>query len=358
MSSFHSNVPGARKVGALTADGRGTVIEQPMPELTRGTVLVRTTRSIISAGTHLGGVRRLRQEPRSGDPTPFGYQCAGEIVALGEGVTQFVVGERVAGFGNTANHSDWNVIPQNLCVRLSESVTDEQASGMNLVLTAINANRRAETMFGEFFLVVGMGIVGQLSAQIAQQAGCRVMAWDTLAHRLDIARNWGIDATNRMPDDKIQKICTEFTTGLGFDAAIMAFGGDGTNTLEQVKQVMKITRDHHHMGRVVFVGQITTNLRWSASFGNLDFRNAARTGPGYHDKPWELGDYEYPPVFARWNTRANMELAVRWIAERRIQIEPLITHRLPLGEFEQAVDLLVEKADEALGVVVDSSGEL
>lgn len=353
-------LPTKRRVAALTADGRGVIVEEPVPELPPGHLLIRTRRSMISAGTHLGNVRAKRAQgagpdadAAAGHVTPIGYQCVGEVVAVGTGVTRFEPGQRVAAFGPGAKHSGWNVVPQNLCAVVPTEVCDDDASGVNVLLTALQAVRRSEPVFGEYLLVVGMGIVGQLSAQIGQIAGYRVMGWDTLPLRLEIAQRWGIEGVHRVPASDTQAVVREFTASLGFDAAILAFGGDGSDTLTQVGEVMRTTPDGHQEGRVVLPGGVTTTARWGAALGNLDLRSSARTGPGYHDSEWEVGARDYPKPWVRWDTQTNLELALRYLAAGRLRVEPLLTHHFPLDEFAAAVDLLADEPESALGVVLD-----
>lgn len=330
-----------------------------MPELARGHVLVRVAATMISPGTQLGTARRARTEgppaDSDGKPKRLGYQGSGTVAALGENVTQFESGDRVACFGAAAAHADWIVVPQNLCAKLPEQMSFAEASCPNLVLTALHALRRAEPMFGENTLVVGMGVVGQLAAQFAQLAGTETMVWDTVAGRLRIAERWGVHRAVNVKADDVAAAVSEFTHGFGFDTAVMAIGGDGNPALEQVRHAMKVSPDRHQMGRLIMVGGLSTQMSWGAGMGNLDVRSASRAGPGYHDKAWEVGDREYPPVFVRWTARSNLELGLRWIAQGRLKVEPLITHRLPLERMEEAVDLLIDQPDEAMGVVLTTS---
>lgn len=343
-----------RIVVGLNEKGRGVVREEPTPDLGPGQVLVRVTATMISPGTQLSGVRAVRrgEAPGPGKPRSLGYQAAGEVIRVGERVRGLTPGQRVACFGPGALHTNLAVVPQNLCAPIPDNVTDEEASGMNLVLTALQALRRTPVQFGEFMLVVGLGTVGQLAAQFGRAHGLYVMGWDMSAGRLSTAEQVSADAVADPSVEDVTERCRAFTEGLGFDAAVLAIGGDGTPALEQVKAVMKVTPDGHAMGHITLVGGLTTQSRWGAGMGNLDLHSSARSGPGYHDPRWELGEVEYPPVFVRWTTQTNMRLALRMIADRRLRVAPLITHRLPLDRIDDAIELLTEQPDQALAVVL------
>jgi NADPH:quinone reductase-like Zn-dependent oxidoreductase len=343
-----------RIVVALNDQGRGIVLEESTPKLRGGEVLVRVMATMISPGTQLNGVRAIRCGEASGPqtPRPLGYQAAGEVIRVGDNVQHLTAGQRVACFGPGALHTNLAVVPQNLCAPIPDNVTDEEASGMNLVLTAMQALRRTPVQMGEFLLVVGMGTVGQLTAQFGRASGLYVMGWDMSAGRLGTAAEHSADAVADPMASDLAERCRAFTEGLGFDAAVMAIGGDGTAALEQVKAMMKVTPDGHAMGHITLVGGLSTTSRWGAGMGNLDLHSSARSGPGYHDSRWELGDIEYPPVFVRWTTQTHLRLALRMMGDSRLHVAPLISHRFPLEQIEQAIELLTEHPDQALAVVL------
>lgn len=343
-----------RTVVGLDNTGKGVVFEQQLPELTAGTVLVRITATMISPGTQLSGVAAIRRGDTPGPvkPKPLGYQAAGEVIAVGANVHRLAIGQRVACFGPAALHTNLAVVPQNLCAPIPDGVTDEEASGMNLVLTAVQALRRTPAQLGESLLVVGLGIVGQLTCQFGSASGLYTMGWDLSPGRRELAGRFAADATADPRDDDILQQCDDFTEGMGFDAAVLAIGGDGSAALNQVKSVMKVTPDGHAMGQVTLVGGLETTSRWGAGMGNLDLHSSARSGPGYHDPRWELGEVEYPSVFVRWTTQTNMRMALRMMADRKIRIQPMITHELPLTQIDHAIDLLLNQPNETMAVIL------
>lgn len=347
---------GIRRVGALDETGHGCVISQEIPEIKKGMVMVKVHASLISPGTELNGAKAARREGKTevGKANPFGYQNAGEVIAVHPSVTEFKVGDRVACMGGGyALHTDYAVVPKNLCCLLPDNVSYEEGAYAHLAITSMHAVRRAEPVFGEYMLVVGMGLVGQMASRIGQIAGCYVMGWDMSDFRLNIAKGWGIDATIQVGAvENVVEVAKQFTRGKGFDFAVMAFGGNGTSSLQSVKSVMKVSPDTHQMGRIALVGGLTTECSWGASLGNLDLRCCARTGAGYHDGAWEVGDTEYPEVFMRWTTRTNMELALRYMSEGKLNVKCLTSHRVKLDDIDVAVSAHIESPNSTLGTVL------
>ncbi len=343
------------QVGALDATGHARVITEEVPPLRKGALLVKTHASLISPGTELVAAKKARLAPPSdpGAPKPFGYQSAGEVLEVGEGVSEFKRGDRVACLGGGyARHATYAVVPKNLCARLPDNVSFEEGAFAHLAMTSLYAIRRGEPELGEYLLVVGLGLVGQMAARLGQIAGMYVMGWDTVALRCEVARKWGIDDTTLIAKENEAEKAKAFTRGLGFDMAVMAIGGDGTKALENVRNVMVLSPDTNRMGRICLVGGLIFQCQGGAGIGNVDLRGCSRTGPGYHDEPWEHGEYEYPSAFIRWTTRSNMEFVLRLISEGRLNVKTLITHRIPLERIDEAVAAHIEKPETTLGTVI------
>lgn len=344
-----------RKIGALDGTGHGCVLTQDIPPVKQGEVLVKVHASLISPGTELNGARKARKDPEAkpGTPRPFGYQNAGEVLETGPGVTEFKPGDRVACMGGGyAQHTNYAVVPKNLCALLPDNVSYEEGAYSHLAMTSLNAIRRGAPELGEYLVVVGLGLVGQMAARLGQLAGMYAMGWDKVQFRCDVARKWGIDGVTVIGEDDAEATSKAFTREYGFDMAVVAFGGEGTQALNALRKVMKISPDTHLMGRICLVGGLTTECSWGAGLGNLDLRSCARTGPGYHDEPWEHGQVEYPPVFMRWTTRTNMELVLRLMSEGRLDVKGLTTHKLPLDRIDEAVSAHIEHPDQTLGTVL------
>ena len=346
-------MPRTTRVAALDGHGRGTLIERGVPELAAGHVLVAVRASMISPGTELSRAKRFRAAP---DPDlaarPFGYSNAGTVAAAGTGVTRFRAGDRVACMGGgMAFHADYAVVPQNLCAPIPAEVSFDHAAAVHLAATALNAIRRTAPQFGENGIVAGLGIVGQLCCQLFQASGCHVMAMDPLEGRRAIAHLAGAEGEVDPAAENVTAAAQRFSGGFGIDFGVIAFGGDASAAFRQLYEALRERPDSHHTGRIVIVGGARVSHGFGAALGNVDVRSAARTGPGYHDGRWEAGA-DYPPVLVEWNTGRNMMESLRAMADGRLRLDPLITHRFPLDRVAEAVDLLVERPEAAVGVVL------
>ncbi len=346
-----------RTFAYLPGNGRIETAEGPVPELKAGTVLVEVHNSLVSPGTELAGgwraLKALEKEPKPCDePKPFGYSNAGVIAKVGEGVTRFKPGERVACIGaGYAQHATMAVVPHNLCFHLPDEVSFADGTYAMLAGTALQALRRGEPELGEYTAIVGLGIVGQLAAQLYRLNGSFVIGWDMIGKRTQLASELGADAVVQVGKEDEVEITKAFTGNMGLDAVVLAIPGKGDKAMESIMKTMKCSPDTHIMGRVIVVGGVTFEYS-SSPVRNLDIRHAGRTGPGYHDEPWEVGP-DYPPVFMRWTTRTNLELCLRLIAEKRLQVTPLTTHTIPLAEVGERIPALLDDPDSMLGVVFD-----
>jgi len=352
------NSKSKRRVATVCGDGRIRLVEQDMPSLMRGGVLVKVHASLVSPGTELGGWHSLAERRKNPDssagPRPFGYSNAGVILEVGEGVAEFKPGNRVACVGaGYALHADYAVIPHNLCVVLPAGVTFAQGAYAMLAATALHTLRRGEPEFGESVCVVGLGLVGQLTAQFYRLAGNYVVGWDRIKQRLEIAKKCGLDCAVAVGVQDEVTVTRAFTGDHGLDAAVLAIAGECDETVEKLVRCIKVSPDGHPMGRIMIVGWPT--FRFANLIGgmnNLDVRRCSRTGPGYHDEAWEAGG-SYPSVFMRWTTRTNLELCMRLIGEGRLTVEALTTHRIPFRDVDAQIDRLLDKPDAMMGVIFE-----
>jgi threonine dehydrogenase-like Zn-dependent dehydrogenase len=247
-----------------------------------------------------------------------------------------------------ALHTGYAVVPHHLCAPLPENVGFEEGAYGHLAATALHAVRRARPELGEIFSVVGLGLVGQLTARLLQLAGCDVIGWDTLTPRLRTARRLGIKHTLNPAGEDPVAATLDVTGPQGLDGAVLAFGGDAGAVYEKILACLKRSPDGHPMGRIVVVGGARLAIPWMPA--NYDVRMASRTGPGYHDEAWEYGT-DYPPVFMRWTTRTNLELCLRMMSDKRLNVKVLTTHRIPLAEADERIAALLPRAERVLGVV-------
>ena len=342
-----------RRLVTITESGHVVVRQEPIPALNAGELLVKVRASLISVGTELGAYQgKVRSATPEGGYRKFGYQNAGEVVALGEGCRGFAVGQRVACMGaNYALHADYACVPQNLTVPLPDGVSDEEGAFIALVGTAMQAARRGEVVFGEEVGVFGLGLVGQLTAQVCQIAGARVLAFDHKELRVKRAQQSGIALATTATGEEAVAMAKQTTEGQGLDCAFLCMGGEATEPLKAAVQMMHEAPDTHRSGKIVIVGGAYITHGFGAWLGNLDLRSAARTGPGYHDKAYERGA-DYPDVFVRWPTQAHLRLFTRWITEGKLRLKELITDRVPIENAPDICYSLMDSPQEHLGVVL------
>ena len=338
----------------VTYNGKIECRTRDIPELKDNEVLVKVHASLISPGTEMESPRYLRQNPLEDKnfSNQFGYSSAGEIVAVKGDVKDLKVGMRVACMGNGARHASYNAIPVNLVVPIPDEVSYEEAAFASLAATSLQALRRTAPQLGEYGLVLGLGIVGNLAAQLYQIAGARVLCWEAMRSRRAIARKCGIK--NSIDFRKVDSVeeAKKFAVPYGVDFALMAFGGNADQAWKNVLASMKVSADGHQMGRVIVVGGCTFSILGGAGSGNVDIRPAARTGAGYHDPAWEYGK-DYPDVFVQFTSQRNARELIALIAEKKLKVSPLITHRFAIEDVGSACDLLIEHPEQAVGVILE-----
>jgi predicted dehydrogenase len=352
----------------LILGGHATVDDVPAPAASPRNVLVRVKYSCISAGTEGAGMqmsslplyRRALQQPENvrrvvqmikdegikhtmdrvrgklafGSAT--GYSAAGEIIAIGSDVAGFRAGDRVACAGaGVANHAEFIDVPVNLAVKIPTNVGLDIASTVTLGAIAMQGVRRANPTLGESVVVIGLGLVGQLCAQMLQANGCRVFGVDIDAERLAVAAASGIDHPLNPTDGDYVAAVQRLTDGFGADAAVICAASASD---EIVRKAMQCCR---RKGRVVLVGDVGLHLQRSDFYQKeLDFLISTSYGPGRYDPKYEEGGSDYPISYVRWTENRNMQA----------YLELLASGRISFGNFPPAVFDL-EKVNEAYASV-------
>lgn len=345
-------MPKTRRAALITSDGKVVCKKQPIPELKENEVMVKIHATLISPGTELYVIRTRGENPLPNAPSiNFGYSSAGEIVAMKGDCKGLQIGMRVACMGGGACHADHNCIPVNLVVPIPDNVSYEEATFTSLAATALQAVRRTEPQLGEYGMVLGQGIVGNIAAQLCQLSGARVLTWESMRFRTTLAKKCGLAHSVNFLKNDATAASKEFAAPYGMDFAIMAFGGDADKAFLSVKDAMKISADGHQMGRITVVGGCHFRFDGGAWSGNIDVRCSSRTGAGYHDSSWEYGK-DYPDVFVQFTSQRNARELITLIAEKRLKVAPLITHHFRIEDVADAVSLLMEHADKSLGVIL------
>jgi len=368
----------------LIKKGEVIVEEVPSPSVERGTVLVETACSCISIGTEMSGIkegtksliRRAVEHPEyvaaaakmaiqqgigrtisvvkgvleSGNPT--GYSASGTVIEVGEGITDIEKGERVACAGaGIANHAEIINVPRNLLAKVPENIDLKGASTVTLGAIALQGIRRANPTLGETFLVLGLGILGQLTAQMLKANGCRVIGLDPDISRVDTAKALGMDFGIYPEEDALRQVL-QFTGGIGADGGIITAA---TPSDEVVSQAFQACRKK---GRVVLVGDVGLNLKRSDFYvKEIDFLISTSYGPGRYEPNYERKGLDYPIGYVRWTENRNMQEYLRLLSEDIINIKPLIQKEYALGEAPQAYAELKDGKEKPLMVLLKYDGE-
>ena len=362
------------------------VEEVPTPALRAGGVLVHTGASVVSAGTERGMLAfaeksllgKARERPdlvvqvwdklrrdglaqtmaavnsRLDNPTPLGYSSAGTVIGVGAGTPSLAMGDRVvcagAGF---AVHGEVVYVPSHLCVPIPPRadgtlVPFEEASFATLGAIALHGVRLAAPTLGERVVIIGLGVIGQLAAQLLTAHGCTVLGVDRDADRVRLARDLGAQGVVAQGDAPPLEAIMAFTRGRGADAVIIAAGTDSNGPIELAGEVSR------RKGRVIVVGAVGMDVpRRTFYERELSLIVSCSYGPGRYDPRYELEGVDYPIAYVRWTEQRNLEAFVELLAAGRLQIRPLITHSIPLAEAPRAYALLDGDATErSLGIVL------
>lgn len=343
-----------RLAAIFTGNGEVKARTEDLPELKNNEVLIKVHASLISPGTEMGSIKEKREKPTPEEEDKnFGYANAGEILEVKGEVKNLKVGMRVAAMGGGgAHHANYANVPVNMVVPIPDNVTYQQATYACLAATSLQAVRRADIKLGEYGMILGQGIVGNLAAQLCQINGAHVMGWEGFPARIAISNQCGIKHVVNFRDANPEEISQTFAAPYGMDFAIMAFGGAGTKAFNSIKQCMKVSQDGHIMGNVVLVGGCMVEIGGGAHTGNLNIKISSRTGPGYHDSEYEYGK-DYPNAFVQFTTQRNLREIIDLIATGRLLVDPMTTHTFPLTEIGKAADLLINSPDKAMGIILE-----
>jgi threonine dehydrogenase-like Zn-dependent dehydrogenase len=358
--------------------GKTAVVDVPVPGPRPGTALVHTAVSLVSAGTErmlvefaeksLAGKARARPDlvgqvlekarreglltsistafSRLDQPLALGYSSSGTIVALGEGMEGFKVGGRVAcAGGGFAVHAEYGVVPRNLLVSLPKGVDFESAAFTTLGAIALHGFRLAEAQVGERVAVIGLGLVGLMTIQIAAAAGCQVFGVDVNPQRVALAKRFGVEAVLR---ELAVEAAAAFSAGRGVDAVIICAD---TPSADPVELAGAIARDR---ARVVATGAVGLEVPRKPYYEKeLSLVNSRSYGPGRYDQVYEEVGRDYPIGYVRWTEGRNLEAVADLMAAGKLDVKPLITHRFPIEKAPAAYALITAKKKEPfLGVLL------
>lgn len=364
----------------LIRQGGAVVEDVPAPHVEAGCVLVRVAHSCISAGTEMSGVRasgvplwrRALRDPakvgkvlrmaltegpgraraavrsRISAATAVGYSAAGTVLEVGGGVDDLRVGDVVACAGaQCAHHAEIICVPRNLTVPVPSSLDTRSACTATLGAIALQGVRRAAPTLGETFVVIGMGILGQLAAQLLKANGCKAIGVDLDRGRLALARRLGLDATVH-PDDGVDvEQVARLTDGIGADGVIITAA---TPSNAVVSSAFEMCR---RKGRVVLVGDVGLALNRADFYEKeIDFLISTSYGPGRYDRRYEEEGLDYPVGYVRWTENRNLSAYLGLLAAGEVEVGPLISATHDLSEAASAYESLKSAEDRPLIVVL------
>ncbi|MGI5452746.1 bi-domain-containing oxidoreductase [Streptomyces sp. CA-249302] len=356
--------------------GELAVLDVPVPGCKPGGVLVRTAYSLISTGTELMKVSeagmsmlgKARSRPdqvakvmqsvaTNGVPatyrkvmgkldsyTPLGYSLCGVVEQVGAGIDDVKVGDLVSCAGNEhALHAELNWVPKNLYTPVPDGLAPQHAAFGTVGSIAMQGVRQGEPQLGEVALVIGLGLIGQLVAQLLTASGVRVVGADPDPARCELAERLGAAACGDPGSAAVEAAVAELTDGHGVDQVYLAAGG-GSN--QPVELAARLCRDR---GRVVDIGKCRLDLPWNAYYEKeLDVRFSRSYGPGRYDPSYELEGRDYPIGYVRWTERRNLACFLDLMARGRVDVEPLISH---VADFDDAVETYQRLKDGELKAV-------
>ena len=357
-------------------DGRIELAEVPCPSLGRGSLLIRTSRSLISAGTErmlvdfgkANLVAKARQQPdkvrlaldkaktdgllstveavlsRLDEPLPLGYCNVGEVVAAGAAITDLKPGDRVASNGR---HAEVVEVPRNLCAKVPDGVADEAAVFTVIGSIALQSLRLVQPTLGELVVVSGLGLVGLMAVQLLRINGCRVLGIDLNPERLAFAKRFGAEVVDLSAKEDPVAAAQALSAGHGVDAVIVAAA---TKSSDPIRQAALMCRKR---GRIVLVGATGLELSRADFYEKeLTFQVSCSYGPGRYDTSYEQAGLDYPIGFVRWTEQRNFEAILHLMAEGELDVTPLISHRYAIDEARRAYHV-VAGSEPSLGILLE-----
>jgi predicted dehydrogenase/threonine dehydrogenase-like Zn-dependent dehydrogenase len=388
-----------------------TVARMPRPVVDHGTVLIRVRYSLISVGTEVAPLRpasvsapdtpaverhlerarllkhyfraslrdprkaarrlsqiaehrlsRVRQAAAVSDvssPEPaasdlhaqgwaIGYSVAGEVVAVGGGVTDLAAGDRVAAAGaGQANHAEYVNVPRNLVCRVPSGCDLKHAASATVGAIALQGVRRAAPQLGERVCVIGLGLIGQITVQLLEAAGCRVIGFDLDPARVARATALGLDA-GASDAESCKVLVRDATGGRGADRTLMT-AATRSNTV--VNLAMELTRTR---GTVVIVGDVGLNVERATFYRKeIDLLMSTSYGPGRYDASYEAEGHDYPYAHVRWTLNRNMQAYLELVSRGSVKVDALIDRVVPIGDAPAIYDELAKAQGVLpLGVVI------
>jgi predicted dehydrogenase len=371
-----------KQIRQYLKDGTLDMSEVPLPPVGPGDVLVRTHFSFVSVGTEKMKVTQARMnlaekaaerpdqvkqviqtvmeqglmptvrkvQERLKAPSTLGYSCAGVVAAVGSQVDEFRIGDRVAAIGEgVATHSEYNTVPRNLVVAVPPGVSLEHASCSAVGAIALQAVRQAKLELGETVAVIGLGLLGQFLVQLCRANGCRVIGVDPDTSKQALAIACGAESACAPTLDEAVAAAQRISAGQGVDAVMITTAIKDKGPIEMTAAML---RDR---GRAVCLGNTYIELDWRTWFAKeIDFLFSRAMGPGIFDMDYFLRGKDYPVGYVRWSANRNMGAVLELIAQGRLDLRSLVTHRFPFAEAPKVFDGIASgELSSAVGIVFE-----
>ncbi|MBP7306675.1 MAG: bi-domain-containing oxidoreductase [Saprospiraceae bacterium] len=337
-----------------------TILEAvPTPEVRRGCVLIRTHRTLVSLGTErmlvefgkAGWINKARQQPdrvlqviqkiktdglkptmdavfrKLGEPLPLGYCNAGEVIAVGVGVNDFKVGDRVISNGN---HAEVVCVPNNLVAKIPDGVSYDEAAFTVIGAIGLQGLRLIQPTFGETVVVTGLGLIGLIAAQLLQANGCRVIGLDFDGSKVELAKELGLEAVKIDPNSDPANIILSMTNNIGADAVLITASAKSNDVISQAAKMCR------KRGRIVLVGVIGLDIQRADFYEKeLTFQVSCSYGPGRYEEEYEQKGMDYPIGFVRWTEQRNFEAVLQAISKKSVNVNALITEIVDLENYQE-----------------------
>ena len=335
-----------------------TILEKvPKPQVKPGHVLIRTTKTLVSLGTErmlvefgkANLLQKAKQQPdkvkevltkiktdglmptvnavfnKLSEPLTLGYCNVGIVEDIGKGVSEFKIGDRVASNGP---HAEFVCIPKNLVESIPDNVSDEEACFTVIGSIGLQGIRLMKPTFGETIVVIGLGLIGLLTAQLLKANGCEVIGYDLDKDKVKLATSFGITAFNPGEGSEPVKFVMDKTEGVGCDGVIITAS---TKSDMVISDAAKMSRKK---GRIVLVGVIGLNLSRADFYEKeLDFQVSCSYGPGRYDTSYENKGQDYPIGYVRWTEKRNFKAILKAISNKSIDVRSLITQQVPIDNY-------------------------
>lgn len=358
--------------------GQTKVTEIPVPNSTSGSLLIRTSKTLISSGTErmliesskAGLIKKASQQPKKvkmvldkifidglkttieavfnnmDQPLPLGYCNVGIVHEVGSNVANFNKGDRVVSNGK---HAEVVSVPINLCAKVPDIVSDEEASFAILGAVALQGIRLAKPTLGEAVVVIGLGLVGLMTVQLLKANGCRVLVLDFDQNKLSLAKKFGAELVDLSKADPLA-IADNFSRGRGVDAVIITAATTSDKPVHQAAQMCR------KRGRIILVGVTGLKLSRDDFFKKeLTFQVSSSYGPGRYDPNYEEKGQDYPVGFVRWTEQRNFEAVLDMMATGALDVKQLISHQFDINEAEKAYKVIIN-SEPSLGILLTYPG--